>query len=231
MIRTLFRTRIKFCGMTRIGDVRLAGEMGADAVGFIFAENSPRRLEAEEARAMRQAMAPLVDAVALFRDNPGDVVREVVRLVKPNLLQFHGDEDDAFCRSFGVPWIKAIAMRDVEQMDARELHTRWPGACAFLFDSHAAGQDGGTGQIFDWSKLPTGLSKPCLLAGGLNPENVAAAIHATLPWGVDCCSGIESAPGIKDGERMHRFVEAVRYADCVELSDDPDNPLPCIGCN
>ena len=103
MNRTLFRTRIKFCGFTRAGDVRLACELGVDAIGFVFADNSSRRIAAEEARAMRQALAPLVDAVALFMDNPADDVREVVRQVRPSLLQFHGDEDDAFCRGFGVP--------------------------------------------------------------------------------------------------------------------------------
>src|SRR3546814_16015815 len=107
MSRTLFRTRIKFCGMTRAGDVRLAGELGADAVGFIFAEGSPRRIHAREARLLRNALAPLVDAVAVFRDNPAGEVRNVVEQVRPSLLQFHGDEDDAFCRGFGVPYVKA----------------------------------------------------------------------------------------------------------------------------
>ena len=108
--RTLFRTRIKFCGMTRAGDVRLASELGCDAVGFVFAEGSPRRIQAREARLMRSALAPLVDAVALFRDNTTAEVREVVKAVRPTLLQFHGDEDDAFCRGFGVPYIKAVPM-------------------------------------------------------------------------------------------------------------------------
>ena len=105
MNKTLFRTRIKFCGFTRPGDVRLACELGADAIGFVFAPESPRRVAPEEARAMRHALAPLVDAVALFMDNPVDEVREVVKQVRPSLLQFHGSEDDAFCRGFGLPFI------------------------------------------------------------------------------------------------------------------------------
>src|SRR3546814_12065243 len=118
MSRTLFRTRIKFCGMTRAGDVRLAGELGADAVGFIFAEGSPRRIHAREARLLRNALAPLVDAVAVFRDNPAGEVRNVVEQVRPSLLQFPGDEDDAFCRGFGVPYVQGIGL--VNEMGDRK---------------------------------------------------------------------------------------------------------------
>jgi phosphoribosylanthranilate isomerase len=217
--RTLFRTRIKFCGLTRPGDVRLASELGVDAIGFVFAAGSPRRLEAEEARAMRNALEPLVDVVALFMDNPAEEVREVVRQVRPSLLQFHGGEDDAFCRSFGVPYLKAIPMGDAmppaeRAAFARNLQLRYPGAAAFLFDGHAGGGQGGTGRRFDWATIPTGLNKPFVLAGGLDPENVFDAIQATLPWGVDVSTGIETAPGLKDGDKMRRFVEEVRRADC-----------------
>ncbi len=110
MSRSYYRTRIKFCGMTRAGDVRLAGELGVDAVGFIFARESSRRVAPAEARAMRQAIAPMVDVVALFRNNSKEEVREVLRTVRPTLLQFHGEEDESFCRSFNMPYLKAIAM-------------------------------------------------------------------------------------------------------------------------
>jgi phosphoribosylanthranilate isomerase len=216
--KTLFRTRIKFCGMTRAGDVRLASELGVDAIGFVFAEHSPRRLQPEEARAMRNAMEPLVDAVALFKDNRAEDVREVIKQVRPSLLQFHGNEDDAFCRSFGLPYIKGIPMAGLDPAQraghATQLHIRYPAASAFLFDGHAQGERGGTGRGFDWSQLPTGLGKPFVLAGGLHPENVFDAVTQTLPWGVDVASGIESAPGIKDGDKMRRFVEEVRRAVC-----------------
>lgn len=215
MTRLPYRTRIKFCGLTRAGDVRLASELGADAVGFIFAEKSPRRVAATEARVMRQALAPLVDVVALFMDNPVEQVRDVVRQVRPSLLQFHGSEDDAFCRAFGVPYMKAIAMGGDEPAPTPgQLIGRYPGAAGFLFDSHGGGEGGGSGRTFDWRRLPTGLNRPFLLAGGLDPDNVFDAIVATMPWGVDVSSGIESEPGIKDGERMHRFVAEVRRADC-----------------
>ena len=213
MPRTLFRTRIKFCGMTRAGDIRLASELGADAIGFVFAPNSPRRLRPEEARLLRGALAPLVDAVALFADNSTEEVREAVKHVRPTLLQFHGSEDDAFCRGFGVPYIKAVPMGGVATTP-HDLQLRYPGAAGFLFDSHAPGGSGGSGTAFDWNLLPKQLNKPIMLAGGLTADNVCEAILATLPWGVDVSSGIESAPGIKDGDRMRRFVEQVRQADC-----------------
>ena len=213
--RVPFRTRIKFCGMTRPGDIRLAGELGVDAVGLVFAQRSPRRLEPEHARAMRNALAPLVDAVALFMDNPLEEVRDVVRQVRPSLLQFHGDEDDAFCRSFGVPYIKAVPMGgNAPAWTTAALRTRYPGAAGFLSDSHAPGGAGGSGQRFDWSQFPPAFDKPFVLAGGITPDNVFDAILATLPWGVDVSSGIESEPGIKDGDKMRRFVEEVRRADC-----------------
>ena len=168
---------------------------------------------------MRNAMAPLVDAVALFMDNSMHEVREVVRLVRPTLLQFHGQEDDAFCRSFGLPYLKAIPMGTDGKAGARgpgteELRRRYPAAAGFVFDGHAAGKAGGGGQGFDWKRIPADLDKPLLLAGGLDPGNVFDAITTALPWGVDVSSGIESTPGIKDGERMRHFVEEVRRADC-----------------
>ncbi|GAB3096323.1 phosphoribosylanthranilate isomerase [Lysobacter terrae] len=209
-----FRTRIKFCGMTRAGDVRLASELGVDAVGFVFARSSKRRVEPEEARAMRTALAPFVDSVALFMDNPQDEVREIVRHVRPSLLQFHGNEDDAFCRSFGVSYLKAIAMGNGGIPSTMPLRARYPSAAGFLFDSNAAGGEGGSGKTFDWSQIPQDPGKPWLLAGGLTPENVHDAIVTTRPWGVDVASGIELSPGIKDGDRMRQFVEEARRADC-----------------
>lgn len=211
--RPLFRTRIKFCGMTRAGDIRLASELGADAIGFVFAPKSPRRLRPEEARLLRGALAPLVDAVALFADNSTDEVRDAIKQVRPTLLQFHGSEEDAFCRGFGVPYIKAIPMGGIPE-SATDLQLRYPGAAGFLFDSHAPGGNGGSGVAFDWNKLPKHLNKPIMLAGGLTIDNVFDAILATLPWGVDVSSGIETEPGIKDGHRMRQFVEQVRQADC-----------------
>jgi phosphoribosylanthranilate isomerase len=214
MPRILFRTRIKFCGLTRSGDVRLAGELGVDAIGFMFAQGSPRRVHVTEARVLREALAPLVDAVAVFRDNTAEEVREVVRQVRPSLLQFHGNESDAFCRRFDVPYVKAVPMGAGEAVSGPGLVAAFPGAAAFLFDSHGGGHDGGSGRRFDWSMLPSGLTRPFLLSGGLAADNVHDAVGATRPWGVDVSSGIESAPGQKDGDLMRAFVAEVRRADC-----------------
>lgn len=209
------RTRIKFCGMTRARDVRLACELGVDAIGLVFAEGSPRKLQVEESRALRQAVAPLVSVVALFRDNPPEQVREIVRLLRPGALQFHGGEEDAFCRSFGIPYIKAIPMGgNGGPIDAGLLHGRFPHAAAFLFDGHLTGQQGGSGQVFDWARLPSGHTKPVMVAGGLTAGNVHALVTDRAPWAVDVASGIESAPGIKDGDKMRAFVAEVHRADC-----------------
>ena len=230
MSRPLFRTRIKFCGMTRAGDVRLASELGADALGFVFAAQSPRRVRPDQARAMRNALEPLVDAVAVFMDNSAEEVREVIRQVRPTLLQFHGSEDDAFCRGFGLPYVKAIAMGETHAEDSVSLQCRYPGAAAFLFDGHLSGEIGGEGKRFDWSRIPTGLAKPFMVAGGLTPDSVFEAVQSTMPWGVDVSSGIEISPGIKDGDLMRRFVEQVRRADCVELSECSDEIANCVAC-
>lgn len=212
-----FRTRIKFCGMTRAGDVRLAGELGVDAVGFVFAASSRRRVEPEQVVAMRDALAPMVDAIALFMDNPADEVREVISRVRPSMLQFHGDEDEAFCRSFGLRYLKAVPMGGDGPLDALQMHARWPSAAGFLLDGHAPGEAGGNGRGFDWSRVPKGITKPYFVAGGLTPDNVHELVSSIRPWGVDVASGVEAedaAPGIKDGVRMRRFVEEVRRADC-----------------
>lgn len=214
-----FRTRIKFCGLTRAGDLRLAAELGADAIGFVFAEGSPRQVSPAQARALRAAVPPLVGAVAVFRNNGAEEVRDAVAHARPSLLQFHGDEDDAFCRRFGLPWIKAVGMGGGGRTDAAALAAAFPGAAGFLFDSHGGGHDGGSGRAFDWTMLPAGLERPLLLSGGLSPANVRAAVAAARPWGVDVSSGIEYAPGRKDGERMRAFVQEVRCADSARGQD------------
>lgn len=206
------RTRIKFCGLTRAEDVRLACALGVDAVGFVFAERSKRRVSPAQAADLRAALDPFVAAVALFMDNDAATVREVIDTVRPTILQFHGDEDDAFCASFGLPYLKAVAMGGAVAR-ADDLGERYPRAAGFLFDSHAAGQAGGSGHAFDWSRIPRDCPRPWLLAGGLHPDNVFDAIRATQCWGVDVSSGIESAPGEKDAAKMQRFAEEVRRAD------------------
>jgi phosphoribosylanthranilate isomerase len=209
------RTRIKFCGMTRADDALYAFALGVDAIGLIFAIRSKRRLTPDAAASIREALPSSIETVALFMGNPADEVQATIERVRPSLLQFHGDEDDAFCGSFGLPYMKAIAMGGERSEDISDVLARWPSAAAFLFDSHVEGAAGGSGLTFDWTRVPKYLSRPFLLAGGLTPENVFDAIRATACWGVDVSSGVESSPGIKDATKMRRFVEEVRRADGI----------------
>lgn len=205
-------TRIKFCGLTRAEDVRLAVELGVDYVGLVFAPQSPRRLLLGQARMLRDLVPEEIAVVALMMDNVRGEVEKVVESLQPDVLQFHGDEDDALCASFGLPFFKAIAMGGQAESAFSSI-ARYPSASGFLFDGHAAGEQGGSGKRFDWKQMPTALDKPFLLAGGLSPENVGVALRTARPWGVDVSSGIESAPGIKDAEKMRRFVDAVKHAE------------------
>ncbi len=202
--------RIKLCGLTRAEDVRLAVDLGADYVGLILAPRSPRRLSVEQAAELRSLVVGRSAAVLLVMDNPREEVLHGVTVLRPDVLQFHGGEDDAFCAGFGLPFLKAIAMG--EGTDPLAEMARFPSAFGFVLDGHAVGQAGGSGHRFDWSRLPRGCDRPILLAGGLGPDNVAEAIRTACPWGVDVSSGIEISPGRKHPEAMRRFVAAVRAA-------------------
>jgi len=212
------RTRIKFCGLTRPGDIHLACELGVDAIGLVFAHGSKRQVTLEQALDLRQAIAPLVNIVALFRNNDYQEVAEIMRALQPHYVQFHGEEDALFCSQFNIPYLKALAMGGVSTINAPDLAHSYPTAAALLLDSHAPGQSGGSGTAFDWSQIPANLHRPFLLAGGIDPDNVFAAISTVHPWGVDVSSGIESAPGIKDAQRMRQFVTQVNAADNMLIS-------------
>ncbi len=204
-------TRIKCCGMTRVEDALLAAQLGADAIGLVFTARSKRRVALEQAQAIRRALPPFVDAVALFMDDEVALVEQVIAAVQPDLLQFHGDETDAWCARFERPYLKAIAMG--AGAGALPRLQEYPGAAALLLDGHAAGEAGGSGKAFDWSLLPGNLAQPVILAGGLHAGNVGVAIRIARPWAVDVASGVESAPGIKDAGRLRDFIAAVRDAD------------------
>lgn len=207
------RTRIKFCGITRADDARRGAELGIDAVGLVFTRESQRFIGISQARAIRAALPPFVTAVALFMDDEPGWIEEVISVVEPDLLQFHGSESDGFASSFSRPFIKAVPMGSVA--DAARHAADYPGAAGLLFDSHARGARGGTGETFDWSRFPAGTARAFVLAGGLNAQNVADAVAGVRPYGVDVSSGIESAPGIKDMAKMRAFVAAVRAADAA----------------
>jgi len=204
-------TRIKCCGMTRTQDALLAAQLGADAIGVVFAARSKRRVTLAQAASIVAAMPAFVTTVALFMDDDAALVRQVIDEVRPTLLQFHGRESDAWCRQFGQPFLKAIAMG--EGASALATVDDYPHAQGVLLDGHGADEAGGSGRTFDWSLVPPSLAPRLILAGGLTADNVGAAIRTARPWAVDAASGIESAPGIKDPARLAAFIAAVRQAD------------------
>lgn len=201
------RVRIKVCGMTRVEDVAAAAKLGVDAVGLVFYAKSPRNVSIEQAQALVAALPAFVTPTALFLDPDAEAVRQILGNVRIELLQFHGVEPAEFCRSFGRPYIKAVPMGS--QADLAEYGRRHAQAAALLLDSHATGQKGGTGKSFDWAAVPSFKGPPLILAGGLNPGNVATAIRMVRPYAVDVSSGVESAPGIKDPGKMAAFVHEV----------------------
>ena len=204
------RTRVKICGITRSGDGVAAAQAGADAIGLVFYPKSPRYLSAERAVEIRDALPPFVQTVALFVNPDAAQVSQVLGRVKPSLLQFHGDETPEFCGQFGVPFVKACRIRP--GVDALQYLQPFSRAAAWLVDSFVP-EYGGVGESFDWSLVPRGLARPLILSGGLDQKNVARAIRAVHPWGVDVSSGVESAKGIKDAGKMTAFVAEVRNAD------------------
>lgn len=205
------RTRIKFCGITRADDARLAADLGVDAIGLVFTRKSQRFVGIGPARTIRRMLMPFVTLVALFMDDEPGWIEEVIATVQPDLLQFHGSEAAGLAASFARPYIKAVPMASVADVAAYAAHHC--DAVGLLFDSHAVGTPGGRGEVFDWSRIPRTLARPIVLAGGLDADNVAQAIARVRPYAVDVSSGIESAPGIKHAEKMRRFVEAVRAAN------------------
>lgn len=208
------RVRIKFCGITRSEDADHAASLGVDALGFVFTSRSRRTVAIAAANAIVRRLPPLLTVVALFMDDESALIREVISSVRPQLLQFHGDESPAECTSHGLPYIKAIPMGTVA--DVASYAARHAGAAGFVLDAHAVGEPGGQGTRFDWTRSVS-LARPLILAGGLDAENVGDAIRVVRPYAVDVSSGIESVPGIKDAAHMQAFVSAVRTADSQSI--------------
>ncbi|MFO1435096.1 MAG: phosphoribosylanthranilate isomerase [Gammaproteobacteria bacterium] len=201
------RIRVKFCGITREEDALTAVALGADAIGMVFYAGSPRAVGVGTAREIVHRLPPFISTVALFVNPLAGEVQTVLEAVRPGLLQFHGDETAADCERYGMPYIKAIRMRP--DVDIHEQAGRFSSAAALLLDSFHEGNYGGTGQVFDWSRVPADLQRPFILAGGLTPDNVAAAIAATRPYAVDVSGGVEATKGIKDPAKMQAFLREV----------------------
>jgi phosphoribosylanthranilate isomerase len=223
---TAGRTRVKICGITEAAHGLAAARAGADAIGFVFWDGTPRRVAPERAAAIAAVLPPFVSIVGLFVDPSADHVRAMLAAVPLDLLQFHGRETPEFCRAFGRPYLKAIAVGNERgEAGLLEYAGRYGDAAGLLFDAPAAGgMPGGTGQTFDWGvltpRLADRLPRPVVLSGGLHAGNVAAAMRAVRPWAVDVSSGVEAIgpdgkarKGIKDPARIAAFIEEVRNAD------------------
>lgn len=204
---SLHRTRIKICGITRAEDARAAVELGADALGLVFYAASPRHVSVEQAWDIARNVPPFVTLVGLFVNESKLAVRRVMEAVPIQLLQFHGDEEESFCRSFHAPYIKAARVRP--GLDLVKYASSYPSAQGLLLDAFVEGF-GGSGRTFDWSLIPSGLPRPFILSGGLDAGNVAQAVRTVRPWAVDVSSGVESDKGIKDAAKIAAFISGVR---------------------
>ncbi len=205
------RTRIKICGITRAEDADAAVEAGADALGLVFYPPSPRAVDVAQAVDAVGNVPAFVSVTALFVNPTVEEVQRVLDSVRIDLIQFHGDEDDDFCRQFKRPYIKALRVRQASDVVASCM--RFPGALAILLDSYKPGVPGGTGETFDWSLIPETPPKPIILAGGLEPDNVASAITRIRPFAVDISGGVEASKGIKDHRKIEEFVNEVYRVD------------------
>jgi len=202
------RPQVKICGITRREDAAAAVAAGADAIGLVFFEGSRRAVTPEAARRIVDAVGPLTTVVGLFVNASAEAVHAVCDQVALNVLQFHGDESAAFCEQFARPYIKALPVG--EGHDVAAGVASHPRARAVLLDTASTGQFGGSGETFDWGLIPKGLPKPLIVAGGLDPDNVAAAVRQLNPAAVDVSSGVENKPGIKDEALMVAFVRAAK---------------------
>lgn len=204
------RTRIKVCGITRQGDAEVAVDCGVDSLGFNFYPASPRYVSTGKAASIASQLPAFVNAVGLVVNPTEAEVTEILKVVPLDLLQFHGDETNAFCASFGRRFIKVLRVDSFENLASRI--ESYPDASAILLDAYVSGKPGGTGETLDWQRLPA-ISQPLILAGGLRPDNVGTAIAMTSPYAVDVSSGVEAEPGKKSPELVKQFVAAVAAAD------------------
>lgn len=205
------RTRVKICGLTRPADVTAAGELGADAIGLVFYERSPRAVGIEQAAQLLAALPPFVATVGLFVNAEVSFVRRVLAEIPLHMLQFHGEESPDYCASFHRPWLKAVRMRP--GTDLPLVAQRYGEAAALLLDTFDPKVAGGSGRAFDWELIPAFMAGRIILAGGLSAENVADAVRRVRPYAVDVSGGVESAKGVKDRDKMAVFIERVRDGD------------------
>lgn len=205
------RTRVKICGITQLDDALAAAHYGADALGFVFYDKSPRFLNIEQADIIFNNIPPFINKVALFVNAEHDYVNDALDKLSIDVLQFHGDEDEAFCSSFNKPYLKAIRMRDTTNLN--DIADTYSSASGLLLDAFDSAQYGGTGQTFNWSLVPKQCNLPIILAGGLNTQNVYDAVQNTGVYAVDVSSGVEKSKGLKDHQLIKQFMHEVKRAN------------------
>jgi len=204
-------TRIKICGITSAEHASVAAACGADAIGLVFYAKSPRCVSAQQAAEIVAALPPFISVVGLFVNELPTEIERILSTVAIDVLQFHGDESVSFCKQFARPWIKALRVK--HDTDISAACREFEGSRGILLDAWMEGVPGGTGKTFDWQLAADTLPAPIVLAGGLNENNVAAAIAAVCPAAVDVSGGVESEPAIKDANKIKRFIAAVRAAE------------------
>lgn len=200
--------RVKICGITSPEQALMAQKSGADAIGLVIYEKSPRYVDIEQAKDIRAVISKSTLAIALLVNPSESLVKQVITQVKPDYIQFHGDETPEFCQQFNFPFIRAVRMRDGLNIDAEVAAYKADGG--FLFDAWSDDLYGGTGHSFDWSRLPSTTDYKLILAGGLNPNNVAEAVAKTSPYMVDVSGGVEASPGIKDAGKVEAFISEAK---------------------
>ncbi len=200
-------TRVKICGLTRTEDVESAVAAGADALGFVFYEPSPRAVSIADAQTLIRSVPAFVSVVGLFVNPTEQEVREVLSRLPLDLLQFHGDESPEFCSQFQRRWIKAIRVQNREQVI--QAFARYHEAAGLLVDAWDPERYGGTGKSFNWDLIPSEKPLPLILAGGLSSDNVFRAVEQVQPWAVDVSGGVERSKGIKDIQKISDFIKEV----------------------
>lgn len=204
------RTRVKFCGFTRVEDAVIAAGLGVDAIGLVFYPPSPRNVSIEQAAAIVKALPAFVSVVGLFVDAEPDFITQVLQQVSIDCLQFHGEESPAACRLYGKPYIKAIRMK--ADTNLSELAGEYADAAGLLLDAYHPGMQGGTGSGFDWELIKNLGKLPIILAGGLSPDNAELAVQQVRPYALDVSSGVETEKGIKNAAKMAEFIKKTNRA-------------------
>ncbi len=204
------RTRVKICGFTQVEDAVYAANLGVDAIGLVFYPPSPRNVDIEQAARISRALPAFVSVVALFVDAEPDFIRNVLKQVRVDCLQFHGDEAAASCRIYDKSYIKAIRVQADTDIDG--LQRDYHDAAGLLLDAYHPGVQGGSGSGFDWDLIPQSRSLPIILAGGLTADNADEAVKIVKPYALDVSSGVEAGKGIKDAAKMAAFIRITNQA-------------------